>query len=156
LQLELTERAVIGTDGQPLAVLQALAERGVRIAIDDFGTGYSNLTYLRRLPVSELKLAASFIEQFRTAGPGPIVDTKILASLVSLAHGLGATVTAEGVETAPQARRLKEIGCDTAQGRYFAAAGPPEEIDQLLASRLPQRLRGDVPSGPGRPPSAHR
>ena len=70
LQLELTERAVIGSDREPLAALRALADIGVRIAIDDFGTGYSNMTYLRTLPVSELKLAASFIENLRATGTG--------------------------------------------------------------------------------------
>jgi diguanylate cyclase (GGDEF)-like protein/PAS domain S-box-containing protein len=133
LQLELTERAVIGTDKEPLAVLQQLSDAGVRIAIDDFGTGYSNMAYLRRLPVAEIKLGTSFIEGLRTTADSAQVDAEIVASLVSLAHALGLTVTAEGVETEAQAERLRIIGCDSGQGQYFGAAGPPEAIEALLA-----------------------
>ena len=141
LQLELTERAVIGTDNQPIAVLQALADMGVRIAIDDFGTGYSNMTYLRRLPVTELKLDASFIEGLRAVEGATTVDGKIVASVVSLAHALGLTVTAEGVQTQGQAECLRAIGCDAGQGEYFGATGPAEAIDELLSRRLRRRWR---------------
>ena len=136
LQLELTERAVIGTDGEPLTVLNALADLGVRIAIDDFGTGYSNMTYLRRLPVSELKLAASFIDQLHPDGGDPSVDARIVSSILELAHGLGISVTAEGVETADQANALRELGCDTAQGYYFCPPAGADVIESLLADRL--------------------
>jgi len=136
LQLELTERAVIGSDREPLAALRALADIGVRIAIDDFGTGYSNMTYLRTLPVSELKLAASFIENLRATGTDLDIDAHIVRSIVSLAHTLGMTVTAEGVETDAQAHTLRELGCDTAQGNYFGAPGPPETIQRLLDDHL--------------------
>jgi diguanylate cyclase (GGDEF)-like protein/PAS domain S-box-containing protein len=139
LQLELTERAVIGTDGEPLAVIKALADIGVRIAIDDFGTGYSNMTYLRRLPISELKLAASFIDELRAPDQEANVDAQIVASLVSMAHSLGITVTAEGVEIQPQVQSLRAIGCDNAQGSYFASAGPPDQIEPLLLAALPRR-----------------
>ncbi len=138
LQLELTERAVIGTDGEPLAVLRELADIGVRIAIDDFGTGYSNMTYLRRLPVCELKLAGSFINEVRPGGDSRKVDAQIVGSLVSLAHTLGMTVTAEEVETKAQAQALRELGCDTAQGNYFGAPSSPEEIQLMMDQHLPQ------------------
>jgi diguanylate cyclase (GGDEF)-like protein/PAS domain S-box-containing protein len=132
LQLEVTETVVMGRDGEPLAALRALADLGVRIAIDDFGTGYSNLAYLRSLPVQELKLAGPFLEGLRgPAEPDPL-DWKIVSSLVGLAHALDLTVTAEGVETAAQAERLGEIGCDAGQGWYFAPPGPPESISPLL------------------------
>jgi diguanylate cyclase (GGDEF)-like protein/PAS domain S-box-containing protein len=132
LQLEVTETVVMGNDGEPLAALRALADLGVRIAIDDFGTGYSNLAYLRSLPVQELKLAGPFLEGLRgPAEPDPL-DWKIVSSLVGLAHALDLTVTAEGVETAAQAERLGEIGCDAGQGWYFAPPGPPESISPLL------------------------
>jgi EAL domain-containing protein (putative c-di-GMP-specific phosphodiesterase class I) len=127
LQLEITEGSVIGADEAPVRALRRLADRGVRIAIDDFGTGYSNLAYLRKLPVCELKIAGSFVEGL--LGPGGSTDQQILAALVSLAHTLGLTVTAEGVETAAQARQLQEIGCDAAQGWLF---GPPTRHDQLV------------------------
>ena len=141
LQLELTERAVIGSDHEPLTALQALADTGVRIAIDDFGTGYSNMTYLRRLPVSELKLAASFIDELRPNGGIHDTNAHIVRSIVSLAHTLGVTVTAEGIETAAQAEALRELGCDTAQGTYFGAPGPPDEVQKLLDDHLPLAAR---------------
>ncbi len=128
LQLEITESAMMSTAEEPVQTLRALADLGVRIAIDDFGTGYSNLAYLRALPVTELKVAGEFVAGLRT--PEPRADERILASLVSLAHALDLTVTAEGVETAGQAERLRAIGCDAGQGWHF---GRPEPADQILA-----------------------
>ena len=132
LQLELTESAIMGTADGPLDALRALSDMGVRIAIDDFGTGYSNLAYLRHLPVNELKIAGSFVEGLRAADRSDPVDAQIVATLVTLAHALGLTVTAEGVETPAQAERLRRIGCDSGQGWLFARPGPPENIDKLL------------------------
>ncbi len=129
LQLELTERAVIGSDNEPLAELQALAALGVGVVIDDFGTGYSNMTYLRRLPITGLKLAKSFVGGLRPGDPGHI-DAKIVRSILTLAHDLDLVVTAEGVETSGQAQALRELGCDQAQGLFFGAPGP---ADQLVA-----------------------
>jgi len=125
----------MNTTGQPLGTIKALAELGVRIAIDDFGTGYSNLAYLRHLPVRELKIAGSFVEGMQSdcsADPVDTKDTKIVAALVSLAHTLGLTVTAEGVETRALASRLRGIGCDAGQGWLFARPGPPSDIDKLI------------------------
>jgi diguanylate cyclase (GGDEF)-like protein/PAS domain S-box-containing protein len=132
LQLELTESAIMGTSDGPLDALRTLSDMGVRIAIDDFGTGYSNLAYLRHLPVNELKIAGSFVEGLRAADRSDPVDAQIVATLVTLAHALGLTVTAEGVETPAQAERLRRIGCDSGQGWLFARPGPPESIDKLL------------------------
>lgn len=137
LQLELTERAVIGTDREPLGTLKALADIGVRLAIDDFGTGYSNMTYLRRLPVSELKLTGSFIDELHPNSGSDNTDALIVRSIVSLAHTLGVTVTAEGVETAAQATKLRDLGCDTAQGNHFGRPGPPDAIQKLLDDHMP-------------------
>ena len=131
LQLELTESAVMGTDTDSITALRALADLGVRIAIDDFGTGYSNLAYLQHLPVHTLKLAGTFV----TGGHGrgfEGVDGDVLTVLVQLAHVLGLSVTAESVETADQFTRLRDIGCDTGQGWYFAPALPPDRIPALL------------------------
>jgi diguanylate cyclase (GGDEF)-like protein/PAS domain S-box-containing protein len=132
LQLELTESAIMGTADEPLEALRALADMGVRIAIDDFGTGYSNLAYLRHLPVKELKIAGSFVEGLRAADRTDPVDAQIVATLVSLAHALDLTVTAEGVETPAQAERLRRIGCDSGQGWLFARPGKAEAITTLL------------------------
>ncbi|GAA0506301.1 GGDEF domain-containing protein [Saccharopolyspora subtropica] len=134
LQLELTESAVMGTADEPLDALRALSQMGVRIAIDDFGTGYSNLAYLRHLPVHELKIAGSFMEGLRDAERADPVDARIVGTLVDLAHALGLTVTAEGVETRAQARRMADIGCETGQGYLFARPGSPEEITAFIAA----------------------
>ncbi|MDR3033642.1 MAG: EAL domain-containing protein [Kitasatospora sp.] len=140
LQLEITESALLGPGGRPLQSLQALADMGVRIAIDDFGTGYSNLAYLSRLPVHALKLDATFIEAFRESAPGAdgrrrAADEQIVGAMVQLAHALGLTVTAEGIEHAAQAERLRQTGCDTAQGWYYARPGGPEAIAAILRDR---------------------
>ncbi|APU23917.1 PAS domain S-box/diguanylate cyclase (GGDEF) domain-containing protein [Actinoalloteichus sp. GBA129-24] len=135
LQLELTESAVMGTAEDQTSALRKLYDMGVRIAIDDFGTGYSNLAYLRRLPVHELKIAGSFVEGLRVAGRPDPVDEQIVGALVTLAHALGLTVTAEGVETAAQAERLRDIGCEAGQGWYFARPGPPAAINRLLTAQ---------------------
>ncbi|WP_406450414.1 putative bifunctional diguanylate cyclase/phosphodiesterase [Streptomyces sp. NBC_00876] len=137
LQLELTESAVMGSAGRPLQALQSLSDMGVRIAIDDFGTGYSNLAYLSRLPVSVLKLDGAFVRGFRYEDgthPSP-ADETIVEAMVQLAHRLGLTVTAECVETAGQAERLRRIGCDTGQGWLYSRAVAPERIAELIGSR---------------------
>jgi diguanylate cyclase (GGDEF)-like protein/PAS domain S-box-containing protein len=128
LQLELTESAVMGSGGEPTEALNALAALGPRIAIDDFGTGYSNFAYLRHLPVHSLKLAGSFVAGLRPPEGADPVDQKIIAAVIGLAHALNLSVTAEGVETAEQADRLLGLGCDTAQGWYYASSGPPSAI----------------------------
>ncbi|MEU9075021.1 EAL domain-containing protein [Kitasatospora sp. NPDC048538] len=146
LQLEITESALLGPGGRPLQALQALADMGVRIAIDDFGTGYSNLAYLSRLPVHVLKLDGTFIEGFRDPAPAgggrperpelgsrrSDADEQIVGAMVQLAHTLGLTVTAEGIESAAQAERLRLTGCDTAQGWYFARPGEAELVAAIL------------------------
>ncbi|MFE5729386.1 putative bifunctional diguanylate cyclase/phosphodiesterase [Streptomyces sp. NPDC056528] len=134
LQLELTESAVMGSAGRPLQALQALSDMGVRIAIDDFGTGYSNLAYLSRLPVSVLKLDGSFVRGFQDEEHANPADELIVEALVQLAHRLGLTVTAECVETAGQAGRLRRIGCDTGQGWLYSRAVAPERIAELIGA----------------------
>ncbi|QIJ65968.1 bifunctional diguanylate cyclase/phosphodiesterase [Streptomyces sp. JB150] len=130
LCLEVTESALIGADDDLLKPLRRLAEMGVDIALDDFGTGYSNLANLRRLPVSILKLDRSFTQSMQRFPADP-VDLKIVEGIVSLAHSLDLTVTVEGVETAAQAEQLRILGCDTAQGWYYARPGPPERLHEL-------------------------
>ncbi|WP_329580312.1 EAL domain-containing protein [Kitasatospora sp. NBC_01250] len=155
LQLELTESAVLGPSGRPLQALQALADMGVRIAIDDFGTGYSNLAYLSRLPVHALKLDGTFIEGFRD--PAPVgrpdlrsrrseADEQIVGAMVRLAHDLGLTVTAEGIENAAQAERLRLTGCDTAQGWYFARPGEASLVAGILREGRIQLPGSDHPA----------
>ncbi len=140
LQLELTESAVMGSAGRPLQALQALSDMGVRIAIDDFGTGYSNLAYLSRLPVSVLKLDGSFVRGFQYEegeAHGNPADEVIVEAMVRLAHRLGLTVTAECVETAAQASRLRRIGCDTGQGWLYSRPVAADRISVLLGEVNP-------------------
>ncbi|WP_370146606.1 MULTISPECIES: putative bifunctional diguanylate cyclase/phosphodiesterase [unclassified Kitasatospora] len=165
LQLELTESAVLGPGGRPLQALQALADMGVRIAIDDFGTGYSNLAYLSRLPVHALKLDGTFIEGFRD--PAPVgrpdlrsrrseADEQIVGAMVRLAHDLGLTVTAEGIESAAQAERLRLTGCDTAQGWYFARPGEAALVAGILREGRIRPAGADQPRGTDRLPAAEQ
>jgi len=131
LHLELTESAVLGDAHGPLDALVDLAVAGVGLAIDDFGTGYSNLAHLGRLPFSELKLAGSFL----AATPRrDRANAMIIPAVISLAHSLGLTVTAEGVETAQQADRLRALDCDTGQGWYFGRPGSAPDFTRILAS----------------------
>jgi diguanylate cyclase (GGDEF)-like protein/PAS domain S-box-containing protein len=149
LQLELTESAAMSTKGPPLRSLQRLSARGVRLAIDDFGTGYSNVSYLRRLPLTTIKLAGTLIDGLRApVRPVPAgrrsVDERIVEAIVRLAQELGLTVTGEGVETQAQADRLREFGCDTAQGWLFAVPQAAEGVSAMLKSgRVESRGRAD-------------
>ena len=134
LQLEVTEHAVMSADPDgPPAALRKLVELGVRIAIDDFGTGYSNLAYLRRLPVHDLKIAGVFLDRLRDPDQADPADLHLVSTLVHLAHGLDLTVTAEAVETAAQARYLRELGADTAQGWHYGRPTALAEIARTAA-----------------------
>ncbi|MFD3548080.1 putative bifunctional diguanylate cyclase/phosphodiesterase [Streptomyces sp. NPDC058655] len=133
LCLEVTESALIGADDRLLEPLRRLAALGVDIALDDFGTGYSNLANLRRLPVSVLKLDRSFTQGMQHHPANP-VDVKIVEGIVALAHSLELAVTVEGVETGAQAAQLRALGCDTAQGWYYARPGSPDRIHTLSLS----------------------
>jgi diguanylate cyclase (GGDEF)-like protein/PAS domain S-box-containing protein len=133
LHLELTESAVLGKTSGPVDALLELANSGVGIVIDDFGTGYSNLGHLTRLPVSELKIASSFLPENpdrKSSGD------KILPAVISLAHSLGLKVTAEGVENAAQVEMLRALGCDTGQGWYFGAPTPAHQVANLTATAV--------------------
>ncbi|WP_246102265.1 putative bifunctional diguanylate cyclase/phosphodiesterase [Streptomyces piniterrae] len=135
LQLEITESAMLGPRDPALPALRALVDMGVSLTVDDFGTGWSNLAYLRHLPVSGLKIAGSFVEDLRTAPAeeGDPLGQRIIGGLVSLAHSLGLTVTAEGVETEADAARLRELGCDWAQGWYYGRPARPGDITRRIA-----------------------
>ena len=101
-----------------------LSERGFKLSIDDFGTGYSSLAYLKRLPVDELKIDKSFVMNMEKDED----DAKIVRSMIDLAHNLGLTVVAEGVENALIWRKLKDLSCDEAQGYYMSKPMPAEEF----------------------------
>jgi EAL domain-containing protein (putative c-di-GMP-specific phosphodiesterase class I) len=123
LVLELTEGAT-----QPLVKLMDTLTRfrikGIGLAIDDFGVGYSTLMQLRQLPLTELKIDRFFIEDAPVSNDSAL----IVKSIIDLAHGLGLTVTAEGVETAEQLKLLRELGCDVAQGFFVARPLEPNAL----------------------------
>ena len=130
LKLELLESAVIEDMESSLKTLAGLKALGVHLSLDDFGTGYSSLAYLRQLPIDELKLDRSFIADL---ADDPRVRA-IVKSVVTLAHGLGMQVTAEGVEANEQLSLLMEVGCDQAQGYIFSRPMPSEAVANYLGS----------------------
>jgi diguanylate cyclase (GGDEF)-like protein/PAS domain S-box-containing protein len=127
LTLELTESALIGAAAP--AVLARLHNMGQLLSIDDFGTGYSSLAYLQRLPVDEIKVDRSFVRNLALTGD----DAIIVRSTVDLAHNLGLTVVAEGVEDESVAEILVGYGCDAAQGYLYARPAPADELAELLS-----------------------
>ncbi|WP_197084427.1 putative bifunctional diguanylate cyclase/phosphodiesterase [Saccharothrix sp. ST-888] len=140
LQLEITESTVVGPEDEALKSLHAVVDLGVSLAVDDFGTGWSNLAYLRDLPVSGLKIAGSFVGDLHDPGKDTHLGWRIISGLVSLAHSLGLTVTAEGVENGADADRLRLMGCDWAQGWHFGRPARPADIARRIAgSKLPPR-----------------
>jgi len=128
LRLELTEGTLMADAARTLAVLSRIAATGVSIAVDDFGTGYSSLAYLKRLPVTELKIDKGFVLTMATDE----TDAAIVASTISLGHSLGLRVTAEGVEDRATWERLTALGCDLAQGYYVSPPLPPAALARWL------------------------
>ncbi|GLT22355.1 hypothetical protein GCM10007933_18140 [Zoogloea oryzae] len=118
LCFEITEGGLVSGEGMSVRTLEALRQGGGRLALDDFGTGYSSMDYLRRLPVSEVKLDKSFVERI-TASDN---DRAIVELMVRIAHTFGLEVVAEGVETAETEAVLLEMGCNCAQGYHYAPA----------------------------------
>jgi EAL domain-containing protein (putative c-di-GMP-specific phosphodiesterase class I) len=135
LHLEITERLLMSQPERARAILEEMHELGLRIAIDDFGTGYSSLSYLHSFPIDVLKIDRSFVAAMRK-------DTRsmeLVRSIVSLGKNLGIKVIAEGVETREEAAALAGLGCDQAQGYYFAKPLPEDGLAPLLTqSLLPQ------------------
>jgi diguanylate cyclase (GGDEF)-like protein len=115
LAFEITENVLLSDPARAMECLRRLHGMGVRLSIDDFGTGYSSLSYLRRLPVDELKIDRSFIADLSGGR-----DDVIVRSTIELAHNLGLTVVAEGVESAAMYQQLLRLGCDSAQGHFIA------------------------------------
>ena len=129
LILEITESVMMDDAEETAAGLRALAELGVGLAIDDFGMGYSSLAQIRRFPLDYLKIDRHFVTDLGV----DLDDTVIVSGIIGLAHALGMSVVAEGVETPQQMRHLLDLGCDVGQGYYFARPRPPEQIAGLLA-----------------------
>ena len=138
LVFELTERAFVGDDPVPIAVLEAIHERGMGVAVDDFGTGYSSLAYLSRLPVDTMKIPKQFIDEVT----GSREHHALARAVIELGSALDLKVIAEGIETPEQIAALRAFGCDLGQGYFY---GLPTDAD--VALRRVELLRSDV----GRP-----
>jgi diguanylate cyclase (GGDEF)-like protein len=128
LTLEVTESVFVRDGERALFVLNDLKDLGVKLALDDFGTGYSSLGYLMRFPVDTVKIDRTFVANLG----GDAASHTIVTAVIHLAHDLGMTVIAEGVETAEQYLELTRLGCDSCQGFYFARPEPASSLDTLL------------------------
>jgi EAL domain-containing protein (putative c-di-GMP-specific phosphodiesterase class I) len=128
LVLEITESGVMSVDDKNVRILTSLRALGVKIAIDDFGTGYSSLSYLQHFPVDILKIDRSFVSAIQAG----TTETSLAPTIVSLAETLKLRVVAEGVETELQADTLNGLGCQLAQGYYFARPADSQTMHQLL------------------------
>jgi diguanylate cyclase len=124
LELEITESAIVADLFRMRGVLERLGDTGLRLSVDDFGTGYTSLGYLRRLPISELKIDRSFVSQMTTSEE----DAVIVRSTIDLGRNLGLGVVAEGVEDPEVLDRLGQLGCDVAQGYLISRPIPGDEI----------------------------
>ena len=142
--LEVTESMVMQDADLAIATLRELKSLGLSISVDDFGTGFSSLAYLKRFPLDELKIDKSFVDGLGRDSEA----TAIVAAVMGMAHALDLRVVAEGVETSDQAVRLRTLGCDEAQGFYYARPGAPGAIDERLVAEA--RANAGAPTERGR------
>ncbi len=138
LELEVTEGVFLGDNGATLDVLKRLRALGVGIALDDFGTGYSSIGYLNKAVFHKLKIDGSFV---REAGSRP-ENVAIIQSIVQLAKSFRMSITAEGVETAEDFERMRDLGCDTIQGYLFGRPLSYERANQMVMGLGAKRMAG--------------
>ncbi|MFZ0128642.1 MAG: EAL domain-containing protein [Candidatus Dormiibacterota bacterium] len=149
--LEVTESMVMQDAELAVATLRELKSLGLSISVDDFGTGFSSLAYLKRFPLDELKIDKSFVD-----GLGRDFEaTAIVAAVMGMAHALDLRVVAEGVETADQVVRLRTLGCDEAQGFFFARPASAAAIDERLSAESRAYVGGTAQQGRKHSESAH-
>ncbi|MGK7889668.1 MAG: EAL domain-containing protein, partial [Leptolyngbyaceae cyanobacterium] len=129
LKLELTESILMDDVDAVIDTLNQMKQLDLQVSIDDFGTGYSSLSYLHRFPINTLKVDRSFVMHIDEMGE----DHAIVETIITLGHHLGMDVIAEGIETAEQAQKLKDLQCEYGQGYFFAKPMPADEIETLLA-----------------------
>ena len=131
LEFEITESAMLADPTRTRLILEQLSVMGIRLSIDDFGTGYSSLAYLKRLPVSEIKIDRSFVMNMEEDED----DATIVRSTIDLGRNLGLDVVAEGVESEQAWEQLKALGCTAAQGYYLSRPIPAPELQTWLLQR---------------------
>ncbi len=141
LELELTESALMESTEQTIKPLVELSARGVQISLDDFGTGYSSLVYLRRFPISKLKIDSSFVRDIIT----DVGDAAIASGLIALAHSLDLRVTAEGVETMEQLEFLRRRKCDDVQGHVISPPLDAVRFTEMLRNGIDSKLFSSAP-----------
>jgi diguanylate cyclase (GGDEF)-like protein/PAS domain S-box-containing protein len=132
LNLEITESVAMEDAPVTAAVLEELHALGARVIIDDFGTGYSSISHLQEFPVDYIKIDRSFLDRLEEEAGASV----LVKAMIDLAHALDLEVIAEGVETAGQLERLREMGCEMAQGHYFSRSLPGEAAVSLLEKQL--------------------
>lgn len=132
LKLEITESVVMENSEEAAVMLKQLKALGVQLSIDDFGTGYSSLSRLHSFPVNTLKIDRSFVSQMGPEGG----NSEIVQAIVMLAQHIGMNVTAEGVETAAQLTKLKELKCEEGQGYFFSRPLTSQAAQELIAAAL--------------------
>jgi diguanylate cyclase (GGDEF)-like protein len=130
LVVEITETALLGSDPATARAIRGLRDRGVQLVLDDFGTGFSSLSMLKEQPIDGIKIDRSFVAGLPEDGS----SGAIVAAVVGMAHALGRTVTAEGIETSEQFAFLKALGCDLAQGYLLGRPLPFDELERRLVS----------------------
>jgi len=135
LVLELTESSIMNDEDSVRQVLSEIREMGIGLAIDDFGTGYSSLAYLKSLAVDILKIDQSFVRNMASSPR----DRTLTQTIIALAHNLGLSVVAEGVEDAESLKLLRADGCDMAQGYFIAPPMPAEDLEVWLEQSGPKR-----------------
>jgi EAL domain-containing protein (putative c-di-GMP-specific phosphodiesterase class I) len=131
LTIEITENLVMSDPDGAARCLDELHDMGVRLVIDDFGKGYSSLSYLRRLPVDEIKIDRSFL-----LGLADGEDDTLMRCMIDLAHNLGMTAVAEGVETEAVFQQLSELNCDAAQGYFICRPASAQDIQSWITRRF--------------------
>lgn len=145
LTLEIIEGGALTDAERPLATLRRLSDRGVRLSLDDFGVGTSSFSYLRTIPVHEIKIDRSFVLGMNTDA----ADLGIVRSIVGLGQHLGLSVVAEGVESERALAHLEEMGCDIAQGFLFARPLPPDRLESWVTARTSSEAAPDAGAEPG-------
>jgi EAL domain-containing protein (putative c-di-GMP-specific phosphodiesterase class I) len=130
--MEVTETVIIESRGPAREAIDKVAALGAGIVVDDFGTGYAGLAYLKRLPITKLKIDQSFVRNLASDRG----DAAIVAAVLAMARGLGVDVVAEGVETEEQLAELRRLGCERGQGFLLSRPLARDKVGELLEGRV--------------------